>query len=118
MFAFENKNVLVLGLEPSGIAASRLAAEQGAKVISVDRRNTPELQCSAKELQAIGIVVQLGVTVAPSQPSFDLAVISPEISLRDPIVQELKRKKILLMGELELGYQQSLCLNVAVTGTN
>ncbi|MEO5802268.1 MAG: UDP-N-acetylmuramoyl-L-alanine--D-glutamate ligase [Verrucomicrobiota bacterium] len=117
MFALENKNVLVLGLDPSGIAASRLAAEQGAKVVSVDRRNTPELQRSAKELQAMGVVVQLGVSVAPPQ-AFDLAVISPEISLRDPVVLELKRKEIPLMGELELGYQQSLCLNIAVAGTN
>src|SRR6185295_5875332 len=36
----------------------------------------------------------------------------------NPILQELNYRKVPIIGEFELGYQHSLCLNVAITGTN
>lgn len=115
MIALENKKVLVLGISPSGIAVARMLAESGAQVILLDGRKTPELP--VKESGSKKIVVKCGATSLPPDP-FDFAIISPEISLRDPLLVEAKQKQIPLIGELELGYQQSLCLNIAVTGTN
>lgn len=115
MIALENKKVLVLGISPSGIAASRLLADCGAEVVLVDGRKTPET--AVKELTWKKIVVKSGATTLPQTP-FDFAVVAPEISLRDPLLAEAKQKQIPLIGELELGYQHSLCLNIAVTGTN
>jgi UDP-N-acetylmuramoylalanine--D-glutamate ligase len=36
----------------------------------------------------------------------------------NPILAEMKRREVPLVGEFELGYQNSLCLNIAITGTN
>ncbi len=117
MIALENKKVLVLGLSPSGHAASQLLVQCGAQATLLDSRNTPELQRTLKELDWTKAAVSLGVTTLPKQ-NFDFAVISPEIPLRDPLLAEVNQNKIPIIGELELGYQQSLCLSVAVTGTN
>lgn len=114
MIALENKIVLVLGLSPSGIAASRLLDQCGAKAIIVDSRESAELRSVAREAE---VNVELGATQLP-KGNFDFAVVSPETPLRDPLLVEAKEKEIPVLSELELGYQQSLCLNIAVTGTN
>ncbi len=117
MIDLEHKKVVVLGMNPSGTAASRLMAQCGARVVLIDRLNTDGLERAAQELEQPGIEVRLGVTALPPE-KFDFAVVSPEVSLRDPFIAELKAKEIQVISELELGYQQSLCLNIAVTGTN
>ncbi len=117
MIALENKKVLVLGLSPSGIAASRLLAKSGASVVLLDQRNNADCRRLAKEIADPEINVQLDAGTIPPE-IFDFAVVSPEIQLRDPLLAEVQQKEIPIIGELELGYQQSLCLNIAVTGTN
>jgi UDP-N-acetylmuramoylalanine--D-glutamate ligase len=117
MLTLENKKALVLGLEPSGISAARLLVDRGAEVFLFDSRASLDLDRAAEKTNLPGVVVKLGVRALPDQ-TFDFAVASPGILLRDPLLIELKRKEIPVISELELGYQQALCLNIAVTGTN
>ena len=49
---------------------------------------------------------------------FDFAVISPGVPKEILLVRELKERGVPILSELELGYQHSLCLNIAITGTN
>ena len=117
MIALENKKVLVLGIGPSGIAAARFVVSCGAEVLLLDSRNSAELQKISKDPVLAKVTVKLAAVSVPKQ-SFDFAVVSPEITLRDRLLMEVIERKIPVIGELELGYQQSLCLNIAVTGTN
>ena len=55
---------------------------------------------------------------ARSRKQFDLAVLSPGVPLESRWVRTLRDRRVPVIGELELGYQQSLCLNIAITGTN
>jgi len=112
-----DKKILVLGLGASGRAASELLRQRGAGVVAVDRAETPAVRQEADALRKLGVDVRLGVTQAPPEP-FDLAVISPGVPTQSPLVQELNRRDIPVIGELELGYQQALCLNISITGTN
>jgi UDP-N-acetylmuramoylalanine--D-glutamate ligase len=117
MFGLQNKQVLVAGLGTSGMAACRLLRRRGASVVAVDNARTSALKEQARELDSFGVTVKLGIRVAPDD-AFDLAVVSPGIDPRGELMQDLSRRAILIIGELELGYQQSLCPNIAVTGTN
>jgi len=117
MIALDDKKVLVLGLSPSGIAASRFLLEGGAEVVLLERRNTADVAKAAQEAGLSKTKLKLGATTVPKE-RFDFAVVAPEISLRDPLLLEAKERGIPVIGEIELGYQQSLCLNIAVTGTN
>jgi len=117
MFVLENKNVLVIGLGLSGVAATELSLSRGAKVTAVDSANSDALMEHATKLRARGVHVELGATTLPLR-QFDLAVLSPGVPLDHPLVSEVRARKIPLMGELELGFQQSLALNISITGTN
>jgi len=117
MTPLEHKQVLVLGLGKSGLAAAELLRRQGAKVVALDSSDSPALKRDEAHLKSIGVTVQLGAEEAPDT-NFDLAVISPGVPWSNPILQELNQRKVPIIGEFELGYQHSLCLNVAITGTN
>ena len=117
MFVLENKSVLVIGLGASGVAACELSRLHGAKVTVVDNADTASLRAQAEKLRALGVEVRLGQTAPPDQ-TFDLAVLSPGIPLANPLAQGITQRKIPLIGELELGWQQSQCRSIAITGTN
>ncbi len=112
-----DQRVLVVGLGASGCAACQLLRSRRAKVVAIDHADTPDLRRQADALRASGVDVRLGIKAAPAD-ELDLAVISPGVPTRASLVEELVRREIPLIGELELGYQQSLCLNLAITGTN
>lgn len=117
MIALANKKVLVLGLSPSGISAARFLKESGADAMLLDPRDTLEIRRAKDDLDLPGVTVKIGANFLPKQ-HFDFAVVTPEIPPRHPLLVELREKEIPIIGELELGYQQSLCLHIAVTGTN
>jgi len=114
--ALENKNVLVAGLGASGKAACALLLRKGAKVWAVDDADTDALRSESEAFKAQGVRVQLGGGL-PHQ-AFDLAVVSPGVPWESPSLKDVVAKKIHVIGEMELGYQNSVCLNISITGTN
>src|SRR5580765_3149467 len=112
-----NKRVLVVGLGASGRAAAELMSRRGAKVLVIDCADTPRLRQVAGGLRGSGVAVQLGVKEPPNDAP-DLVVISPGVPVQSTLVQGLVSRNLPVIGELELGYQQSLCLNISITGTN
>ena len=117
MFRLQDKDVLVIGLGLSGAAAARLLVARGARVTAMDNSDTPALRREAEELRDLGVRVELDLRLAPAG-QFDFAVVSPGVALDSPLVKELRQREIPVIGELELGWQQAVCLNVSVTGTN
>jgi UDP-N-acetylmuramoylalanine--D-glutamate ligase len=117
MYAIKDKAVLVVGLGTSGRAACELLRRRGGRVTAVDSADSAALRAEAAELDRAGIPVHLGVVAPPAQ-HFDFVVVSPGVPLSSPLMEAARRRHIPVIGELELGYQQSLCLNVAITGTN
>src|SRR5712692_11065281 len=117
MVPLENKTVLVLGLGVSGLAAIDLLRSHGATVLAVDSADTESLQRTAAGLRAQGVQVQLGASAAPLG-KIDLGVVSPGVPGTNPIFRQLVERSVPVIGEFELGYQHSLCLNISITGTN
>ena len=96
-----NQRVLVIGLGASGCAACELLRRREARVLAIDNADTPRLRREADPLRATGVDVRLGVQRAPADP-LDLVVISPGVPIRSPLVQELVRRDVPLISELEL----------------
>ncbi len=117
MFRLQDKDVLVIGLGLSGAAAARLLAARGARVTAMDNSDTPGLRHEAVELRDLGVRVELDLRLPPAG-RFDFAVISPGVPMDSALVKELRQREIPIIGELELGWQQAVCLNISVTGTN
>jgi UDP-N-acetylmuramoylalanine--D-glutamate ligase len=116
VLALENKNVLVVGLGASGKAACDLLLRKGAHVWAVDDAKTELLRRDAAELEAKGARIRLGGGL-PDE-AFELAVVSPGVPWESPLLKAVVSARIHVMGELELGYQHSVCLNISITGTN
>jgi UDP-N-acetylmuramoylalanine--D-glutamate ligase len=113
----KNKDVLVLGLGRSGMAAASLLRRDGARVVVRDEAGGRELEERANRLRRLGVRVELGNHFDTSA-RFDLAVLSPGIAPERPLVSELVNRKTPVLSELELAYRFCLCPIVAVTGTN
>ena len=113
----ESKRVLVIGLGSSGSAAAALLRRRGARVVAVDSADTEALRWSAARLRPQGTEVLLGAKQFPAG-QFDFVVTSPGIPPTNPILAEAVRRGLPVIGELEFGFQESLCLNIAITGTN
>jgi UDP-N-acetylmuramoylalanine--D-glutamate ligase len=117
MFDLKNKDVLVIGLGGRGRAACELLSRSGAKVFAVDSADTLDLQTGAAQLRPLGIQVELGAS-APPRGEFSLAVVSPAVAANTELLQAVARTQVPMIGELELGFQQSRCLSIAISGTN
>src|SRR5882762_7109307 len=111
------KDVLVLGLGRSGMAAASLLQRDGARVVVRDEATDDLLQERAMRLRQLGVRVELGNQFDHST-RFDLAVLSPGIAPERPIVREVLTQNTPLLSELELAYRFCLCPIIAITGTN
>lgn len=117
MYELENKQVLVVGLGARGRAACELLRGSGAGVMAVDEADTVDLRAEADRLRPLGVEIGLGAIMPPDR-QFSFAVVSPAVRGDNPIVLELARRQVPVIGELELGCQQAKCLGIAVAGTN
>lgn len=117
MYELQNKQVLVIGLGGRGRAACRLLQQSGANVMAMDQADNEDLRAEAGRLRPLGIEVELGATKSPDR-QFSLAVVSPAVRDSTPILREMLKRQVPVIGEFELGYQQSHCLNIAIAGTN
>jgi UDP-N-acetylmuramoylalanine--D-glutamate ligase len=110
-----NKDVLVLGLGRSGMAAASLLQRDGARVVVRDEADGTQLEERANRLRELGVRVELG-NHFDTAARFDLAVLSPGIAPKRPLVAGLGQTPVL--SELELAYRFCLCPVIAITGTN
>jgi UDP-N-acetylmuramoylalanine--D-glutamate ligase len=115
---YSGKSAVVLGLGDSGEAAAILLAEEGATVTVCDSSDGARQREKAAKLEAQGIKVLLGAAADTDPAVYDVCVLSPGIDPVVPLVQNVLTKKIPVIGEIELGFEECLCPVVAITGTN
>jgi UDP-N-acetylmuramoylalanine--D-glutamate ligase len=113
----KGKDVVVLGLGRSGMAAASLLQRDGARVVVRDESAGDQVQERAMRLRRLGVRVELGNQFDHTS-HFDLAVVSPGIAPERPIVREMLTQNTPLLSELELAYRFCLCPIIAITGTN
>ncbi|MDX2079596.1 MAG: UDP-N-acetylmuramoyl-L-alanine--D-glutamate ligase [Terrimicrobiaceae bacterium] len=115
---YSGKKAVVLGLGHSGEAAARLLREEGAEVTVCESNDSAGLQEKAGTLAKEGIRVILGAAAETDHSDYDVAVLSPGIDPVVPLVQNVARKNIPIIGELELAFCECACPVAAITGTN
>ena len=118
------KNYLIIGLGRSGFWAAKLLQNSGNKVLVIDESNNSELSNSQKLLEKDGVKVILDKPflydeISPYLPNLNYVILSPTISLANDTVKKLRKQKIMLLGEIDIGWQYLKNINwVGITGTN
>lgn len=115
---FVGKNVLVIGMGRSGIAAASKLKHLKANVLVIDSENNDDLKQKAQELKADGINTKLGRQSANDLSGKDLVIVSPGVSNEMPLLVEARQRGIPIWSEIELAYRLSTCPIVGITGTN
>ncbi|MCR5203050.1 MAG: UDP-N-acetylmuramoyl-L-alanine--D-glutamate ligase [Lachnospiraceae bacterium] len=119
MDALKEKKYLVVGSGISGIAAVKLLNDVGVKNITLLEGNINAKQEDIfKKLNGLKPELIIGKIPEDRFDTFDIAVLSPGVSLEQDWVEKLKENNVTIWGELELGYTFFKGKLLAITGTN
>lgn len=114
-----DKKVLILGLSKSGISAAKYLNRAGADVFITEVKGKKDSDdVIIKELESMGIKVEMGGHSDEFINDCYLAVASPGIPPHSEIFRKLKAQKTNIISEVELAYRESPKPFVAITGTN
>lgn len=112
------KKAAILGMGRSGAAAAKLLHNRGWLVTSLDSSVRRSVRTCMQSLAKEGISSIIGEGADVDDSSYDLCVLSPGINLASPIAQNVLRKKIPIISEIELAFGECQVPVIAVTGTN
>jgi len=108
---------LVVGLGVSGLSTARWLVARGYSVSVTDSRdNPPGLAALRAELP--GVAVHTGSFDASAFREPGLLVVSPGISLREPLIADAMGRGIQAVGDVELFAQNAHSPVLAITGAN
>jgi len=113
------RNVLVVGLGESGLAACRWLVRQGSHVtVSEEKKKSDFNKGIVADLVRSGVTFEFGGHKVTTFLNADLIVVSPGISLDIKPLSLARDQGVPIIGEIELasGYLKKPC--IAVTGTN
>lgn len=113
-----SKNILVVGLGVSGLAAARFLKKRGANVTIADSAAETVLGQSLPAARALSIPVETGVHREKRFLQADMIVVSPGVPHQIAPLRKAREQGIHVMGEIELASRFIREPIVAVTGTN
>ncbi len=113
------KKVLVFGCGISGIGAVKLLEEKGALVTLYDgNEKLSEADLRGKLGADSRARIVLGEFQEELYDTLDIAILSPGVPTDLPVVDRMRKKGILITGEVELAYETGKGDVLAITGTN
>ena len=113
-FSVHERRVVVVGAARSGIAAAEQLAKRGAIVTLTEARDGFE---GAERLRAVGIHLELGGHQRETLATADLVVVSPGVSVEQPVFDAARARGVEIVGELELASRWTRGRVLAITGT-
>ncbi|HEV7219442.1 MAG: UDP-N-acetylmuramoyl-L-alanine--D-glutamate ligase [Terriglobales bacterium] len=113
-----NKNVLVVGLGKSGIAAALFLKSRGAQVTVSDSKPREQFGDELSLLLDRGIAIETGGHGERTFREQDLIVVSPGVPFDAPLLQQARAMGENVIGEIELAAQFFPGRIIAITGSN
>jgi UDP-N-acetylmuramoylalanine--D-glutamate ligase len=113
-----NKNIVIVGLGRTGLAAARFLHHRGARVLVTDRAGEKELGDAVAALRQLGVRVEMGSHHTASFQKADLIMVSPGVAHTIEPIAQANARGIPVIGEVELASAFIKEPIIAVTGTN
>jgi len=108
---------LIVGLGATGLSCARFLARHGVEVAVTDtREQPPALAEMQKELPDIALF--LGGFDAQAFARAERIVLSPGVSLKQPLLREAQQRGVEIIGDIELFARSISAPVVAITGSN
>jgi len=117
----KDKEILVIGLARSGLAAAQLLAEKGASKITVaDRKEAEQLQEEAASLKRFPVVEVVAGGTSPDlvTPGLSMIIKSPGVPPNLDLFKRAAKLGVPIFSEVELAYAFLKAPLIGVTGTN
>lgn len=87
-------------------------------VLDTAEENKLHKKIEALGSQGIRLIAGIAADRESAHGNYDCAILSPGIDPTVPLVQNFIRRRIAMIGELELAYEMCACPIVGITGTN
>ena len=113
----KDKNVLIIGMARSGLAAAKVLKPLCASVTLNDSKPYEKLE-GIEELNKEDFIWHLGEKPDELVDKNDLIVISPSVPLNLPYAERANKQGKEVIAEIELAYRLCPAQTVAITGTN
>ena len=112
-----HKRVLIVGLGKTGLSCARYLSEHGIEVAVTDSRDHPP---ALDELQNThpDIAIFVGGFCSEAFKRATCLVVSPGISLHEPLIIEARARGAEIVGDIELFARNANAPVVAITGSN
>ena len=107
----------VFGLGASGFSTVKYLVALGVEVEVQDSRDVAPFY-SELTRQFPQVPVQLGQFTTPNLGRGDLAVVSPGISLSEPVIEKIRQQQVEIVGDIELFVRACPAPMLAITGSN
>ena len=108
---------LVVGLGATGLSCARFLARRGVEVAVTDsREQPPALAAMQQELPDIALF--LGGFDREAFARAERIVVSPGVSLQEPLLADAQRRGVEVIGDIELFARSVTAPVVAITGSN
>ncbi|MBN1866430.1 UDP-N-acetylmuramoyl-L-alanine--D-glutamate ligase [Candidatus Sumerlaeota bacterium] len=114
----EHRGFVVFGAARSGLAAARLLAGLGKKVLLYDEAPAEKLADAKKQADAIGVALTDDSGELGFGRGWEVMILSPGIPTSHPVVALASEAGCVVRSELELGYLACRAPIAAITGTN
>jgi len=114
----KGKDILVIGLGKTGVAAAQFAALRGAAVTVTDEKPEADLREALGALAGLPLRVVAGSADPALVAGRDLVVPSPGVPPFNPLIREAERRGIPVVSEVELAFRFLRVPVIAITGTN
>lgn len=114
----QGKQILVVGMATSGIAAALFLRRRGARVVISEMRAAEQLRSEIPHLLDAGVAIETGGHRERSFLDADLIVVSPGVPAQMPLLERARAERIPVLGEIELASRFLKGTLVAITGAN
>jgi UDP-N-acetylmuramoylalanine--D-glutamate ligase len=108
---------VIVGLGKTGLSCARYLHARHRRVTVIDSRNAPP-EISALQQLAPEIEIRVGGFDASVLEGATEVVVSPGVSLREPLMQAAMRRNLPIIGDVELFARSVNAPVVGITGTN
>jgi UDP-N-acetylmuramoylalanine--D-glutamate ligase len=116
--AVSGRHALVVGLGKSGVSAVRHLARAGARLTLTDSRTAPPGLEQARAAAPDALLCLGGLDAPAPHAQYEFAVVSPGVSLAEPLVGALRAAGVPIVGDVELFAQAAAAPTIGITGSN